>query len=145
MAVTIQLYNHTTLRFANGANAATDTYKVALLNSSSSFVASHTAASNVMTGVEVYGNGWTQGGETLTNVTISTVTTNDAMFDADDISVTATGGPIGPAYNAVLINATDANSPPVAYINFGEAKQADVGTPFKINWNAAGIITFTYT
>lgn len=145
MAVTMQLYNHTTRRFADGSNAAADVYKVALLNSSSSFVASHTAASNVISTYEVYGNGWTQGGETLASVAISTTTTNDAMFDADDISVTATGGAIGPAYNAVLINTSDANSPPVAYISFGEAKQADVGTPFKINWNAAGIITFTYT
>lgn len=147
MAVTVSLYNHTTRKFANGENAPNDVYKVMLLNSAATFVASHTVLSltTASGGAEVSGNGWTAGGEIVGNTAVTTITTNDAMFDGDDISVTATTGAIGPAWNAILYNSSDANYPPVLFISFGESKQADVGTPFKINWNANGIITFTYT
>ena len=147
MAVTVSLYNHTARKFANGENAPGDVYKVMLFNSAISFVASHTALSQTTAsgGVEVSGNGWTAGGEIVAYTAVTTVSTNDAMFDGDDISVTATGSAIGPAWNAILYNSSDANYPPTAFIAFGESKQADVGTPFKINWNANGIITFTYT
>ena len=146
MAVSIQLYDTTVLRFVNGSNSAADTYKLELLNDSATFTASHTAKSAVDNSgaYEVSGNGWTVGGETLANAAISVANTNDAKFDADDIEVTATGGAIGAAYKALLYNATDSNYP-VAFIDFGEAKTADVGTPFKVTWNAAGIVTFTYT
>lgn len=145
MAVTISLYDHTVLRFANGANAAADAYKVELLNDSATFTAAHTQKTQVDNAgaYEVYGNGWTQGGETLANVAISGADTNDAKFDADDVAVTASGGAIGPAYKALLYNATDANSPPVAFIDFGAAKTADATTDFKVTWNASGIVTFT--
>lgn len=145
MAVTISLYDDTVSRFVNGENSTSDTYKLALLNNSATFTASHTAKSQVDNSgaYEVSGNGWAAGGETLT-VSVSKTTTNDAMFDATDVEVTATGGAIGPAYKALIYNATDSNYP-VAFIDFGEAKTADVGTPFKVTWNAAGIISFTYS
>lgn len=146
MAVTISLYDHTTQRFASGANTASDVYKVELLSNAATFDASHTTKTAVDNAgaYEVAGNGWAAGGEALANVAISTVNTNDAKFDADDLSVTATGGDIGPAYKALLYNDTDTNDPPVAFIDFGEAKSAGDGTDFKITWNAAGIVTFTY-
>lgn len=143
MAVTVSLYNQYSRDVQNGSHIAGNTYKVALLNASGTFNAANTVWSDVSAN-EVSGNGWAAGGETLENVAITTVTTNDSKFDADDISVAATGGAIGPAENAVIYDASDAGSL-MAHISFGEAKTADVGTDFKITWNAGGILTGTVT
>lgn len=141
MPVTISLYNHTAKLFADGSNAAADTYKVRLM-SAATFNATHTtlAATN---GTEVAnGNGYTTGGATLSGVAVTTVTTNDAMFDANDVTWSASGGSIS-AVAAILYNSTDANSPPLAFIDFGGTETAGDGTDFKIVWNASGIFTFT--
>lgn len=141
MAVTISLYNQTARDMIDGSHVAGNTYKVALLNASGTFTATHTVWSDVSAN-EVSGNGWTAGGETLAGVAITTVTTNDAKFDANDVSVTATGGTIGPAENAVIIDTTDTNSL-MAHIAFGAAESAGDGTDFNINWHVDGIFTAT--
>jgi hypothetical protein len=141
MAVTISLYNHTAKLFAEGSNAAADTYKVKLY-SAATFSAADTQLSGI-TGTEATtGTGYTAGGATLANVAVTTVTTNDAKFDADDVTWTASGGPITASY-AVIYNDTDANDPPLAFIDFDGSQSAGDGTDFKIVWNANGIFTFT--
>lgn len=141
MAVTISLYNHTAQRFASGANASGDTYKVKLLTAAT-FDATHTTLA-ATGGTEVANaNGYITGGATLANVAVTTVTTNDAMFDADDVTWTALGGAIAANY-AILYNDTDANDQPVAFIDFGGSESAGAGTDFKIVWNASGILSFT--
>lgn len=141
MAVTISLYNHTSRLFANGSNAASDTYKLKLY-SAATFNAADTALSGV-TGTEATtGTGYTAGGQVLANVAVTTVTTNDARFDADDVTWTASGGAIDAAYG-ILYNDTDANDPPLAFIDFDGAQSAGDGTDFKVVWNASGIFTFT--
>jgi hypothetical protein len=90
-------------------------------------------------------NGYTQDTKELTDVLVSIVTTNDAKFAAANVSWTASGGDIGPASYAMIYNETDTDDPPVAYIAFGESKTANTGTPFNVTWDAAGIVTFTYT
>jgi hypothetical protein len=47
MAVTISLYNHTSQRFASGANAPGDTYKVKLLTAAT-FDATHATMSTAV-------------------------------------------------------------------------------------------------
>jgi hypothetical protein len=138
MAVTISLYNHTAQRFASGANAAGDTYKVKLFTAAT-FDATHTTET-AAGGTEVSNTGYTAGGATLANVAVTTVTTNDAKFDADDVSWTATGGALAASY-ARIYNSTDAA--PVAFIDFGGSESASTGTDFKLVWNASGIFTFT--
>jgi len=141
MAVTISVYNHTAAKFADGSFAATDTYKVKLLTAAT-FDATHTTLA-ATGGTEVAGaNGYTTTGQALTNVAVSTVTTNDAKFDADDVTWTASGGSIAASYG-ILFNDTDANDPPLAFIDFGGSQTAGDGTQFKIVWNASGIFTFT--
>lgn len=139
MAVTVSVYDHVANLINTGTLVAGDTYKVELLNNSATFTAAHTTVTAVDNAgaYEVSGNGWTAGGETLASVAITVTGTNDSMFDAADISVTASGGTIGPAYKALLYNSTDTK--PILFIDFGEAKTADDGTPFKINWSASGI------
>jgi hypothetical protein len=141
MAVTISLYNHTAARFASGANAVGDTYKVKLLTAAT-FNATHTTLA-ATGGTEVTnGNGYTTGGATLANAAVTTVNTNEAKFDADDVTWAASGGAITASF-AILYNDTDADDPPVAFIDFDGAETAGTGTDFKIIWNANGIVTFT--
>lgn len=141
MAITISLYNHTAKRFASGENASGDAYKLKLYASTAFDAAATTLAS--VTGEEATaGTGYTAGGNSLTNVTVTTVTTNDSKFDADDVVWTATGGPITASFG-VLYNDTDASDPPLAFINFDGSQSAGDGTDFKVVWNASGIFTFT--
>jgi hypothetical protein len=141
VAVTISLYNHTAARFADGSNAVGDTYKVKLLTAAT-FDATHTTLAGTGGTEATTGTGYTAGGVALTGVAVTTVTTNDAKFDANDASWTATGGSITASY-AILYNDTDANDPPVAFINFDGSQSAGDGTDLKIVWNASGIFTFT--
>lgn len=145
MAVTITLYDHTAKKFANGENAEGDTYTLMLL-ASGTFSAAHTTLAAV-TGAATEataGTGYTTGGQNMAGVAVSTVTTNDAKFDATDVTWTASGGTIAAAY-AVIYNNTDVNDPPVAWIDFGGTQTAGDGTDFIVSWNASGIFTFTYT
>jgi hypothetical protein len=141
VAVTISLYNHTAARFADGSNAVGDTYKV-MLCTAATFNAADTTLAGVTKTEVANGNGYTTGGATLSGVAVTTVTTNDAKFDANDVTWSASGGAITASY-AILYNDTDANDPPVAFIDFGGSESAGDGTDFKIIWNASGIFTFT--
>lgn len=146
MAVTITLYNHTVARFASGANAIDDIYKINLY-SAFDFDATDTTKALAEGGATQLSTayGYTQDDKVLENAVVSIVTTNDAKFDADDVTWTASGGDIGPASYALIYNDTDTDDPPVAYIAFGEAKTSNTGTPFIITWDTQGIITFSYT
>ena len=138
---TISLYNHTARRFASGANAVTDTYRVALF-SAATFDATDVNLADV-TGTQLgTANGYTSGGQALTGVTVETVSTNDAAFDANDVVWGADGGPLTASY-AIIYNDTDVDDPLVAFIDFEGAESAGDGTDFIIAWNASGIVTFT--
>jgi hypothetical protein len=145
MPATIQLYNHTVNRFNQGLNAATDTYKVVLLSDLASFGASHTTLSQVTNAgaYEVYGGGWPQGGYTLTNVGLIIADTDGGKFSADNVAQEITVTNLGPYSKYVIVNVTDADSPPVAFITMENALTVTVGNIAAINWNAAGIITWT--
>lgn len=146
MAVTVTLYDHTAAKFADGSFAATDSYKINLY-SAFTFTASDATKAAAETGATQLATnfGYTQDSKPLNAVAVTTVTTNDAKFDADDVVWTASGGDIGPAQYAMVYNDTDTNDPPVLYIDFGAGETATNGTDFKIVWNASGIITWTYT
>ena len=143
MAVSITLYNHTAKLFADGSLAVGDTYKVKLL-SAATFDATHTTLAATGGTEATSGTGYTSGGQALANVAVTTVTTNDAKFDADDLTWTASGGSISASY-AIIYNDTDADDPPIAFIDFDGSQSAGDGTDFKIVWNASGIFTFTVT
>lgn len=143
MAVTISLYNHTAKRFAEGTNAVGDTYKVKLLTAAT-FDATHTTLAATGGTEATAGTGYTAGGQALANVAVTTVTTNDAKFDADDVTWTASGGSITASY-AIIYNDTDTDDPPVAFINFDGSQSAGSGTDLIIVWNASGIFFWTVT
>jgi hypothetical protein len=140
MAVTISLYNHTAKRFADGSNAVGDTYKVALYTAAT-FDATNTTLAGITKTEHSNGNGYTTGGATLASVAVNQ-SGNDAAFDAADVTWSASGGSISASY-AIVYNDTDANDPPVCFIDFGGAATAGDATDFKLIWNASGIVTFT--
>lgn len=144
MAVTVSRYNHTVKKLLNNEINYSDLFWM-LLNNSASFTATHTSIDDVAgadsspaRANEVFGNGWTEGGELLANCAVTVVNTNDAKIDADDISVLATGGSIGPAYKAALYEKTSGDA--LLFIDFGQVEEAGEGTDFKVIFNANGII-----
>lgn len=141
MAATISLYNHTARRFADGSNAVGDTYRVQLY-SAATFNAADATLVEISGTALATANGYTAPGAALAAVTVTTVTTNDAVFAADDVTWAATGGAITASF-AVIYNDTDAGDPPIAFIDFGASQSAGAGTDFKIIWDASGIFTFT--
>lgn len=142
MAVTVSRYNNTVKKLLNSEVDITD-LAFMLLSNSATFDASHTSIDSVAGAAsptranEVFGNGWTEGGEDLENAAITVVTTNDAKIDADDISVTATGGAIGPAYKGVIYEKT--TGLPLWFYDFGQAEEAGESTDFKVILNASGL------
>lgn len=92
---------------------------------------------------EVSGTGYTAGGATLANVTVTyTSGTNVIKVDADDTSWASST--ITARY-AVLYDSTPgtaATNPLLVYVNFGADVSTTAGT-FSIVWNASGIATIT--
>ena len=131
----MQLYNHTRKLFTNGeVNIAS--LKVMLVGSGYTFDAAETAMT-AASAKEVSGNGWVAGGPTIANAAVTVTATNESMLDGDDISVTASGGDIGPADGMVVYDSTAGT--PLFYFQFASAQTAGDGTPFNINWAATGI------
>lgn len=139
MAVTYSQYDHT-LKLLLNKEVTYTTIKVKLLDATATFSASQTTVASVdgSGAKEVSGNGWTSGGVTLSNVAVTQVTTNDAMIDADDVGVTASGGSIGPAYAALVYDST--SNKPLWYIDFGGVQSAGSTTEFKIVWDPTGLL-----
>lgn len=142
MAVTISPYNHT-MALLMGQQVNLDTLRIKLLNQYAVFDATDMTTSDV-TGAgafEVDGNGWTAGGVYIDSayLTVTTANTNGAVIDFADVSVDASGGAIGPVEGALIEDATSGK--PLWFIDFGEAKTAGSGTPFRINPNASGFIS----
>jgi len=131
----MDFYNHTKKLFAEGAYTIAN-LKVVLV-SGYSFLPSETALTAI-TAAEVSGNGWPVGGEVIANATLTITTTDDATLDGDNISVTATGGDIGPADALVIVDATSGK--PLLYSVFPSTQTAGVGTPLLVTWAAAGIV-----
>lgn len=145
MAVTISLYNTTVRKFADGTFTPSVTYKVNLY-STLAFDATATTKTGAESGATQLStaNGYTQNSKTLANVATSTATTNDAIFDADDVTWTASGGSIA-ASKALIYADSLTNKDPVACIDFGGTQTSTDGTDFKIVWSANGIVSFAYT
>lgn len=145
MAVTISAYNHTAARNRSGANAPGDDYLITLYTVLPFIPAATTkAAAEVGATQLATANGYTQNAKLLTGVGVGTVTTNDANFDADNVSWTPSGGNIAAAF-ALISNGTDTDDPPMYHIDFGGTVTAIPGDNFEINWHPDGIDTLVVT
>jgi hypothetical protein len=145
MADTIYAYNHTRQVLLHyGIENQAGNFYLKLLNDSAAFDATDTALTDVDNAgaYEVSGNGWDAGGEALT-LSALTHTTNAVRLDCEDLSITASGGNIGPAHAAVLyldVDAAGTTKLPLFYIDFETAETAVPGQPFVVSWSANGIV-----
>lgn len=152
MTASITLYNHTGLRLLDATNIllSTGTFKVSLHTSASNAATLANAVYADLTNELATANGYTAGGGTLASVTLTTVTTNDVMFDAADFVWTASGGSIAAWRFAVIRRSDTVNSlvgPLIGYI-LGDTTPADIPATTDTNtltltWNASGIVTGT--
>lgn len=145
MAVTISVYNHTTSKLLGDTFSTGHTYIINLY-SAFTFNATHTTKAQVDAGSTQLPTafGYTQDSYILTNVTAAQVSTNDAMWDADNVVWTATGGALV-ASHALIYNDTVVDDPPLLVVNFGETVTVQDTLAFRINWNANGIFRFNLT
>ncbi len=124
-----------------GINFVSDTIKCALVTSSyTPNIDTHEYFSHVTN--EVSGGGYSAGGATLANKSVSQDNAdNEGVFDANDVSWTNS---TLTARAAVLYKSTgvSATSPLIAYIDFGENKSSSDST-FLIEWSAEGILNLS--
>ena len=144
MSVTIKNYDHNAARFASGANAVGDTYKVVLLSSSATYAATHTTLAQVKGANEVSGYGWASGGEALSGVAVTTVNTDDAKWTADTLSKLITGGNLTFRHYAIY-NYTDTDGPPLCFIERTNDVTFYADTNGVLTWPADGIISLVKT
>ncbi len=115
----------------------TDIIKVMLCDDSYIPDLSHSLKSDI-TG-EVTGTGYTAGGATLANKSV-TIDGIESKFDADDV---IWGGSTLTARYAVMYasGGADENSPLIAVWDFGTDKVTS-NSPFELTWSASGILRF---
>ena len=119
-----------------------DTIKVALLSSSYTPNQDTQDYWDDVSSFEVSGTGYSTGGATLANKSVSyDSSTNVTKFDADDVSWTSST--ITARY-AVIYDATGtaSTSALIGYVDFGSDQSSSSGT-FSIVWDSAGIFTTT--
>lgn len=133
------IYNNFKKLIMNGGiDLDTDTIKVALVTSSYTPDQDVHDFFNDVTN-EVSGTGYTAGGASLANKTVTADNTdNEGVFDADDVSWT-TATITARAAIVYKSTGTASTSPIICYIDFGADKVSTAGT-FTISWNAEGIL-----
>jgi hypothetical protein len=136
------IYNSFKVKIADGnIDLNSDTIKVALVTSGYTPDQDAHDFFNDVTN-EVSGTGYSAGGETLANATMTQDNTNNrGKFDADDVTwatstITARGAVI---YKST---GTASTSPLIAYIDFGSDKSSSASN-FTIQWHADGILTLS--
>lgn len=145
MAVTATLYNPFKKKIVDGTNIDldSDTIKIALVGSGyTPAIDTHDFWDDVVAN-ESSGTGYTAGGATLSNITLSVDTTNDrAVFDADNVSWTISSA-LAARY-AVIYKSTgdNATSPLIGYIDLDALYSLASGT-LTITFHATGILTIT--
>jgi hypothetical protein len=150
MAITRTPYNHTAklLLDLSLTDEAANFYFM-LVDDTTAFDATHTtlAAATDSGADEVSGNGWTVGGENLANLDVTTVDTNDAMIDCDNISVTASGGSISAPRGIIYVDVGGLGTTeyPLWDIDFGETKTATEGNSFQVTLDANGLTRAVYS
>lgn len=152
-APSVALYNNVAKRNVDATNLLlpSGTYKVSLHTSSYTFSAAHSVYADLTNELST-AFGYTNGGQALTNVVVTLVTTNDAMFDFDDPLWTAAGGSI-PAWRYAIIRRVGTINtfvdPLIACIT-GDSAPADIAATTDTNTlgitiNASGLILFSVT
>lgn len=144
MAVTAKWYGQALMKVLNKeVDFDTDTIKVMLCTTDYSPDQDTHVYKTDITG-ESSGTGYTAGGATLANTTMSyTAASNVIKLDADD---TVWSNSEITAYYAVIYDASPASSSArnlLGYVDFGENKTSAGPGTFTITWSTQGIFTIT--
>jgi hypothetical protein len=115
-----------------GHNLNSDTLKVALTNTSPT-VASNAVLSDI-TEISA-GNGYSAGGPTVGSTSYSQ-SSGTGKLVGNDVTITASGGTIGPFRYAVVYNST-ASSKLISYWDYGSALTLNDGESFTVDFSAS--------
>jgi len=131
-------FNQTIADVFNGAHDfSADTFKVMYTNTAP--VAANTVKANL---TEIAsGNGYTAGGAV---VTISASSQTGGAYAATmdgDVTVTASGGPIGPLRYAVVYNDTSATDALVGWFDYGSSITLQDGESIRFASNGINLVT----
>jgi len=140
----ITFYNTATKDILDGTiDLDTDTIKVSLHSSTYTPSVAHDFYDDI-TNEMASGGGYTTGGETLASTAVTTVTTNDAMYDAANVTWASNASGFSTARYAVIYKSTgtDSTSPLLGYIDF-VSNQDNVNNDLTIKWNTSGILQLT--
>lgn len=121
-----------------------DTLKIILLGSAFAFDPdTHATYSDVSASEIANGNGYTTGGDTLTNVDASIDTVGDKVdIAADSVTWTASGGAIPTVGSAIVYNDSHTNDTVVMCIDFGADYDTADTKLFQINFaNGFGLVS----
>lgn len=126
-------------------NFTADTIKVTLHTGYTPNIDTHQVWADVSATEYGSGSGYTPGGKTLANVTVTQDNTNNRMvIDADDVTWPSLGAlsPATPSH-AIIWNDTPTSpaDPLIGYMELGTT--ATNGGDYTIQWNATGIATLT--
>lgn len=127
---------------SNPVNLLNDPIKVMLCSSSyTPNQDTHVYKSDVAQ-YEITGTGYTAGGKALTNKTLTyNPTTNEVIFNADDVVWTDATFTARYAVIYADIGTNDNQKPLIAYIDF-EADRSCYQSDFIIDWSSSGILSF---
>lgn len=150
MAFSITPYNHTAKKLLDLSMVdEAENFYLMLVNGDTAFNAEHvTLSAATDSGFdEVSGNGWPAGGENLVNVAVTTVTTNDAKLDCDDVSVTAEGGAITAPDAIIYVDegGLGTTKSPMWYIDFDGTMTAPDGAAFNLVINSDGLFSGVFS
>lgn len=117
---------------------STNVLKVALTNTAPN-VSTHQVLANIS---EISaGNGYTAGGNSVGTISQSISGGVVSIRGSNDVTVTATGGTVGPFQYAVLYNSSVSNdaataNPVIGYWNYGSPVTLNDGEPFTLDLDA---------
>jgi hypothetical protein len=139
MPLTNLVFENASEDFVKGVHQPGHTYKLALTNTEPNIAT--VDSFDDITEISA-GNGYTAGGYTLANVAI-TRTGAVTKFDADDITIAASGGSIGPFQWGVLYNDTATGNNAICKISFESATTVVDGDSPVLRFNVDGVVSVT--
>lgn len=120
---------------AEGVNAATDTFKVAFTATANAPTASNAVLTDLTTVVTTNLN-------TTTLVTASSSQTSGTYaLKFNNLTMTATGGSVGPFQYVVIYDDTVAGKPLVCWFDYGSALTLNLNDTFTLTFDSAGLFT----
>jgi hypothetical protein len=132
------IYDKTKKKLLDGTILPSHTFKLMLLGAAHSADKANDEFLSDVSGDQITGAGYTAGGATLANVSM-TRTGAVVKFDANDVAYAA----LTPSFRyGVIYDDSVANDPLLCFLDFGALKIPN-GAAAAIEFNAAGIFTLT--